>query len=259
MNQQQDRPLSGDAGRRVDVEYDERIDRYVDGELTDDERLAFERECAADPSVASMLDRVRGIDAAVSRVAASENAAPAPLVFERERNGLGRLVKLAGVASIAAALVIAAIVVTQPAPRRTGEVVREFSAASLYTHSTRRFEPSVVCDTPEKFRAYTRDAYGRAIDADFAAGVTLVGWSYPFSPYARGEIDPASYDHPRVLLAESAGGERVIAVFDEDGDWNPGDVGADVRVFTGEVGGVTVTEISALDEPVVLGLLSAVR
>ncbi|MEM7756101.1 MAG: hypothetical protein AAF297_10750 [Planctomycetota bacterium] len=126
-------------------------------------------------------------------------------------------------------------------------------AERYYTMVTRRFEPQVICDTPEKFIDYTQKAFGEPLTASFDSPVTLVGWTG-----LDGGYDPdAPADGPRCLLALGPSGERIVVVFDDAA--SPAvlsDDGASVRTFTQRFGSLAAYEVTPLEESVVLGLLS---
>ncbi|MEM1422677.1 MAG: hypothetical protein AAGH64_01615 [Planctomycetota bacterium] len=112
--------------------------------------------------------------------------------------------------------------------------------------------PSVVCDTPEKFVDYTTLAFGEPITARFDSAVALVGWRATLSTY-----DPDEAGQPRTLLAYDADGDEVVVLFQPARFPRPelGDASG-LTLFGGRFGGVEVWEVSDGDTPVVLPLLS---
>ena len=257
--------------------FNERANAYLDEELSAVETAAFEAEMREGAELAEAVGNVRTIEAGLREVfgADAERAAqniPDPLAMAAAENirfpggdsaSMPRTVStMSGWLpyAIAAALLLATLGVWfQVGSGTTHEVP---SAAFIYRQAVATFEPAVVCDTPEKFLAYTEETLNEPIGADFEAasslGIALTGWDVLGGDYNPGVSD----DLPRLLYARAEDGTPIVVYFREKGHGEPaltpppGSVATDaVSVHTKRFGGVTAYEISPLDEPIVLGLL----
>lgn len=243
------------------------VDRFLDGELAGDDLLAFEARLGAEPALQAEVARLRGVGDLVRGVASSQEVLDlfADATEESYLTGApilrkGRFLIPASLLAAAAALAVAVTLfgpIAPPQEAGRGSPIRltlGSGAATVYNVSIADFEPYEVCRTSEEFAVYTDDVFGVPLAADFDAGVELIGWTIPFGRMAGAEAPGLSA--PRVLLARAPGGEQVIAVFAERGTWSPGDAAGGLNVFAAEMGDVSVYEVSPLDTPVVLGLVS---
>jgi anti-sigma factor RsiW len=236
--------------------FDERANAYLDNELSAAETAAFEAEMRDDPALAALVGAVRTAEAGLRELYADPGPIPDPLAAPvAGPHPIGRARPSWLPLGVAAALLLGAVAlwpVLRPGPAYTPP-----SGRVIYQTITAAFEPSVVCDTPEKFLAYTKEALDEPLAADFAGasnlGVQLVGWRALGAAYD----DQAARDRPRVLLARAPDGTEVVVYFRERGHAEPPvDVYDPIGVHAERFGRVTAYEISPLDEPVVLGLLS---
>ena len=230
--------------------FDERANAYIDGEMTAAETAAFEAEMRDDPALAAMVGRVRTAEAGLRELYAREGQVPDPI---EQAPAPSRPAWLPF--GIAAALVLGAVVlwpVLRGAPPYTPP-----SGRAIYQLVTADFEPSVVCDTPDKFAEYTQRKLDEPIHADFDTaarlGVRLVGWRAIGAAYTAEEAE----DRPRLLLARAPDGTEFVVYFREKAHAAPPvDAQNPMRVHSKRFGAVTAYEISPLDTPVVLDLLS---
>lgn len=112
--------------------------------------------------------------------------------------------------------------------------------------------PNKVCDTPEKFIAYTRERFGSPIAASFDAGVQLVGWRGPGGSY---DDEPVTGE-PLVLLANARDGQPVIVLFQSADRPQPSfDTSAGLHMHGGVLGNTAVFEVSRREQAVVLPVL----
>ena len=276
--------------------FDERANAYIDGELSPAETAAFEAEMQRNPELADAVERVRTIEAGLADLFGGAVDAPDPLSPEfraahapikaqsdSESGGEsgedtdheplkfgggsvsgtasgdgGRSSRWLPYAAAAGVLLAASAFWINSGG---GSVFEVPSAGFIYRQASADFEPAVVCDTPEKFLAYTEKTLGEPITANFTLaaniGISLEGWDVLGGDYNPGESD----DLPRLLYARSPDGTPIVVYFREKGHGEPdatppeGSVAADVTVHTKTLGRVTAYEISPLADPVVLGLL----
>lgn len=226
----------------------ERLIAYADGEGAPDERTAIEAELEQRPELARALQQLRANDAALRDHFASPPSTPARC----SRRPLRIYTSVAAIAA-ALAITITLSVFFMHEPVRT---VQLGHARGVFEGA---FVPVEVCDTREKFRQYGLDTFGVPMIANFeqaaARNITLIGWTAYEGRYGR---DVEAGEKPlRVLLARAPGGERVIVVFRPPGtlrfetEYTHG-----FTQHTTTMGGLVVDEISNLEQPVVLPLLT---
>ncbi len=232
--------------------FDERASRYLDGEFSAGEHAEFEAELRDSPELARAVADVRTIEAGLRDLFSEPSDIEVPATAP---DAPGRRAPWLPWAA-AAALLIATLGVLYLASPATPQRIAS-SDRFIYQIVTRSFEPEVVCDTPEKFLEYTTATLGEPLEADFAraadVGINLLGWRVMGGAYD--PDDPR--DHPRVLLARGPDGTPVVVYFREPGQPTPyADPTNPVGMHARDLGRVTAYEISPLDGPVVLDLLS---
>lgn len=225
---------------------------YVDGELSESARRAFEAALAEDAGLREQVEALRRVDAAVRMIGASGEAAPDPRAWLPTAAPAGRMT-FRRRALLAMAAVLGLALLGRLGMEGVSAWTQRTDVAAVYRAVTADFVPQHVCATPEEFVAYTTRALGAGITADFTSGVALVGWSSPV-PGAYGE---AAGPLRRMLLAEGAGGTRVVVLFEDPRLFGPRLDGASgLNVFSRRLGPVTAFEVTPGPEPVVLGLLA---
>lgn len=236
------------------------LQRYLDGELAGEALAAFERELEGDPELREAHERSLAVEARLRELYSFEGA---PDVLgeadrrdvrghgggrtERGRRRRGRVgLYGAGLALLVALCMSAFWYVGTPG---RDEPVNAFAAHRGFVSYP---DPDVVCDTPEKFAAYTDEKFGQRVLASFDTGVALIGWRG-----ARGFYTEGKKGEPRVLLAYDLEGEPVVVVFQIRGAPEPElQDGAGLRMFSKRLGRVTAWEVTKGDGPAVLGALS---
>ncbi|MEM1330965.1 MAG: hypothetical protein AAGG07_10420 [Planctomycetota bacterium] len=151
--------------------------------------------------------------------------------------------RIAGFAA-AAAVTLVSLVIVQRAlgPAR-------LDAEAMFAHYTTAFEPTYVCDTPGSFRQYSARVLGVSISADYEAGVAFVGWRKPDEEFVRS----GRRDRATTMYATSEHGVGLLVIFNGHAQLP---AQSDLNVFEGELGGVRVVEVSPLETPTVLPLLT---
>lgn len=239
-------------------ELDEALLSYLDNELSPTQRADLESKLESDPALRARLDTLRAIDDSLTRLAS--DTAPAPLALEPKRRSPGIPIAIAATLLISASAVV--ITLSRPAPNHTFTPKaplppHTFNAAQDYQALTIALEPHVVCDTPEKFLAYTQDLFHEPINADFTTPTTLVGWRAHRVPYTTPEPGRTPPPQIRVLLARAPSSEPVLAFFVPQGLDAPAlPDSSPLHHFTQDFGTVRVHEITPLDHPTVLDALS---
>jgi hypothetical protein len=225
--------------------HDEQLLAYIDGELDSTGRIAFEQLLETDPELRSKLETLQSIEQGLMHL--SESTEPISLPFSDEQSTGTSQRKWIGYA--AAVLIMASLYLFNPL-----NSPGTFDAGVSYTKITRSFEPQIVCDTPEKFALYTKEGFGKTINADFNTPIQLVGWRY-LKPNYKPE-DHSQEPATRILMAQTPEGSRVLAYFVPKGLPKPIlEPGSNLHMHPRKISGVRIYEISSLDQPVLLDLL----
>ena len=244
--------------RELTPQETELVLRYVDGDLAGDELAAFEASLSNDAAMRSEVDRFQSVDDRVRTALPVPKAPSEPLSFDRASKQASaaqpRWLKL----GLAAAIILAVGLGGQFGLGRYLAWAGRLDAGNLYRVTTIRFEPQVICDTPEKFADYTDRLFGVPITPRGSERVHLVGWRSPLAGYDP-EKDPDAKG-PRLLLvsAQDDAGQpaQVIVLFQDVSAWTPELAeGSGLRLFSRKIGGVRMDEITPLDKPVTLDLL----
>ncbi|MEL6328256.1 MAG: hypothetical protein AAFR38_01230 [Planctomycetota bacterium] len=247
------RESAGQPDSALPDDRDARLQAYLDGELPQDEAAALEADLESDVSLRGELDSLRAADSWLRREFAGEVGAEAPPLPDADSIPGGNPIPFGLPPQLVAMAAAIAVIVGGFLGYQAVTAPATFNGQDAYNLAAASFTPDVICDTPEKFRDYTSKTLGVTIDADFTAPVALIGWTGVDGRYIE-----AGNVAPRVLLAESAGGERIITIFVRDDQPRPALRGdATINRFTRTIDGVRVYELTPLDEPVVLGVLSA--
>jgi len=232
----------------------DQMNAYLDGELDAADRAAFEAKLSRNPDLRARLERARSIEEGLSRVfpprEAPEGAIPDGTA-RRQRRASFRI----GARWLAYAAALALIGAGWLAVDRWNARLDRPDAAEVYRAVAAGAAPQEACSTPGAFATYTDEAYGRPVRADFDSGVEFIGWIYPQeASYERGE----EVEGVRVLMARARDGAPIAVFFAESPSMTPRLADdSDLRIFSKRIGPVRVHEVTPLESPVVLGLLSA--
>ncbi|MEM9082970.1 MAG: hypothetical protein AAGB34_05175 [Planctomycetota bacterium] len=227
---------------------DDQVNAYLDQEMSSQERLEFEEQLSADPRLRSNVDHLRDVEVRLTDMFGPSSVSAPPLPGRKaNRFSIGKQSVLLAIAACLTIVVSVRLIQSNLAPEPIG-----FTVSELYARLSSPLEPQIVCDTPDKFLAYTREHLGASILANFDTDVTLVGWR---SVPRRGYTDQPGR-RVKVLLAETSDATPIVAVIYEPGAYEPNKRRSrDVRTFKGRVGNLHVLEITTLDEAKVVGLL----
>jgi len=213
----------------------------LDGEAAAEEIAELEQELERDPGLRRRYESLAGMEREL-REAFPARARPAPARPGALRQFL-----------TAAALILAVCGAWWFGQGRTNPI-NPLSGASVHAGFVSDPEPDIVCDTPEKFLAYTREKLGVPIAADFSSDLLFVGWRGLNGAY-KGQ--PGETTDPRVLMLRNADGVPVVVLFQPSADPRPTlDERGDLKRFKKRFGPVTAWEVSPLDRPVALPRLS---
>tara|TARA_R110002096_G_scaffold173781_2_gene348063 strand:- start:233988 stop:234692 length:705 start_codon:yes stop_codon:yes gene_type:complete len=227
--------------------HDELIFAYLDGDLDPQQLADFKAILESDPAIQSRLDALNAMNTSLIRIA--QEPTSAPLVLEPKqttKTSPRRWISYAAILAITTALFL---YMNPSQPKAV------FDTQNVYRQITTAFEPQIVCDSPEKFVAYTQESFGKPITVDFQTPIQLVGWRYLGKNYNPGR--PTKVPTTRILMAQTPEGTRILVAFVPRGLPAPkAQPGSDLHVFKKSVQSVRVYEITPLDSPSVLDLLN---
>lgn len=221
--------------------HDDRLERFLDGELEAGELDAFKAELAASPELRRQVELQRRIDATLVRIAPRGPIELPPEVYQRAdspravpgpwRRGLA----LAAVLALALGVGIwFAFFRPQQAPfRQPGEVYESLVRGG--------FEPMEVCTDEAAFLDWVQRRFSTSMVIPSSIdGVELLGWSYaPVLSSGRGT---------GVLLARVDGQEVIVLVDDAANARRLGDQNG-LNVYSRRIAGLALYEVTPLDEP----------
>ncbi len=245
----------------------QRLDEYLDGLLSGEDRAAFEREMARDPALAEAA-RVQGaIDADLRAGLAYEprvGGAPALRLA-----GGGQLPvttapaapRVAGrvgdwkrqAAAVAALVMLAAGVIwmnLSPGPRGPAAgAIAEISPETAFTNLVAGgFKPEFVCTTDVEFAKAVKDRFGQALLVAATPSVELLGWAYDAGYRTR-----VLGDMSLILMAKAEGREVIVLMDKVEHDRAmPPPTAAGLHLHRRVVGRMVVYEVSHAATPVIL-------
>jgi hypothetical protein len=227
-------------------DWQDRLDLYLDGLLSEAELAAFLRELHTSPELRAAIEIQQRIDDSLRRQFApplfadpisfgSVPADPAPIATIRPA-ALRRwkVWAAAAVVAVASAAVVSLIPRTTPLE----EVYRRQVALG--------FSPDVTCTSIPAFGKWLEDNYGSRIAPDQERpNIEYAGWSYSrtISGYTG-------------LLLAKVEGRQVLVVLDKQAEvaahpLRP-EAGKDLKVFRRDLGGLVFFEITPLDHSVII-------
>ncbi|MFK7759484.1 MAG: anti-sigma factor [Phycisphaerales bacterium] len=236
---------------------DEQLYAYFDNELTPAQRQEFEASLRSSPHLQQRLAALQTLSAGLhkindestsdhSQTHAFDPASHNPIKSTPSKPRYPRWMPYAALIAIAGITLLT----LKPFQQTPG-----FSAQSAYTNIARDFTPQIICDTPEKFDEYTTQAFGTTISADFQSPLQLVGWRYMGAVY--NPDAPPSKPITRILLAQTNDGTQLLAFFVPKGlpapELSPTDT---LNIHKAKINGVTIYEVSPIDEPTILKVLN---
>ncbi|MEM8836305.1 MAG: hypothetical protein AAGD00_10860 [Planctomycetota bacterium] len=225
----------------------EKLNAYLDGEMDGREREAFEALAASDVAVREALDAARRVEAGVRTE--FEQAPPIDFdaVLDRvEPRGARTTWRAIGLAACLALVATVFVAINLPRDAR-------LRADTAYAAVTASFVPEVICDTREKFEAYTLAHLGEGICPIEDPEIRMIGWKGLAVEAASGYEGRA-----KVLLAEGPQRERIVVLFLPESVGEPVPPrGGGLRMFERSFDGVRAWELTPFDEARVVGLLES--
>ena len=182
--------------------HDELIFAYLDGDLDPQQLADFKAILESDPAIQSRLDALNAMNTSLIRIA--QEPTSAPLVLEPKqttKTSPRRWISYAAILAITTALFL---YMNPSQPKAV------FDTQNVYRQITTAFEPQIVCDSPEKFVAYTQESFGKPITVDFQTPIQLVGWRYLGKNYNPGRPTKVpSWRKPQKAPASSSRSSRA--------------------------------------------------
>jgi|GEM_PF-3848587 len=259
-------------------ESDVRIERYLDGVMTDAERDAFEQDCERDPSLAHRLAAAKA-DAAAIEASLEAHFAPPQLSALADRVRAAAALRESSPAhatasynigtvgspptartasrwmwsSIAAALLLVGLAILGVQRAQSMALQRGTQLAAYYADQVSiGLTPQWVCKDEPTFREYTKMRFGVELTfRDLGPGVALIGWTYVRGPMrtdtnavlmATAPADVASSPAPILVIVEKRGDAPRVSRPE----------GTSLHIHRRDLGRVSLYEVSPLEKPVVL-------
>lgn len=221
------------------------LDRYLDGQMTDAERRAFERAVRADPQLRAQLELQWKIEASLSRLFVDSGATPMLPAGGASALRWTRFRPLYW--SIAAAVLLAAALTVYlmlgRGPSGAGPLAEVYRV-----QLAKGFTPEVVCTTSDEFAKWVNTYFGQPIyPAEQHDGVEFIGWNYA----------PVIGGNSGVLLARVNGREVIVVMDRKTREKKPlPPAGGGLKSFRQEFGSVVLYEVTPLEAPAILPILS---
>ncbi len=218
----------------------ERINAYLDGSMSAEERSAFEAELVVNAALRDELEVFAAVDASLSRqfvYAEAQEPAPIPM-----RRGMPRFVKWSALAAGLALAAVAAWYALRPDPLLIPpqQVWANMEAVN--------FKPVWRCENDEQFRQLLTARLGEAFVIEENERLRVLGWAYgadyvqyPLSKDTLILINKVGDEHS-IILIDRADKERNLKVPRESG----------LHIYRKRFGGLVLYELTPLPEPAVL-------
>lgn len=265
---------------------DPRLEAYLDGTLSPEERIAFERDAGADGELARQVTMQRQLDASLRRLYTPPLAPVIPDVpaapASPTRNGHPRTPRVtpdpgpkappAWVEKLAAAAILGAAITlgvwsfvqlggtdaawwrkltgappAQPYAYTAAVVVRGSTIEEAYRNTVAAgFTPGWVCSQQQQFIHTFADRLGQPMTMDETPDVRMVGLSYGSTATGTVVVLTRAYNVPVLVFAERT--DRLRAAGAEPACWDY-TLPADsgLHLHRREVGALTLFEVSPLD------------
>jgi hypothetical protein len=242
----------------------EQLIAYVEGQLPDDRRAAFERRLKSSPELQQRLELMHGIDRSISRnfsipptmsigFAGSNGATtlrdPAAIVADQDsseqviRNVPWRRWGILVGSAIAASVLLVAMLQYFGDEGRRGPL----TVSSLYnSHVKSGFEPDWACKDDAEFIETTKNAFGLPLLAQSDATVQIVGWTGYGDAFTDLGLSPGA----KAILAKVEG-KPVMVLLDKAGAGQAPKLDRDgkgkLNLYARQVGDVMLYEITPLN------------
>lgn len=246
----------------------ERLECYLDGLLTGDDKAAFEAEVAGNAELQAQIEAHRGLCTKLNAFASLSPSAPRTLPFASPAARKPR--RWLKVAAIAACVGIPAagaifwylapppvqpIKFTPLTSEQYQQKHRDLMLAEYKAQVASGFKPKEVCNTDEQFVDWTTKKLGHGLkpvhtsNPGDPAEPVLAGWSVgtTFSAYT-GLLLAHVDGKPVMVVMDQAPPERMVPKDDPTGM---------PRMFRRNVNGVWMIEITPLDQPRVISRIEA--
>jgi hypothetical protein len=232
------------------------IEGYLDGSLSADDRALFEARLERDPALRSELELQTRIDGSLGRLFEYRGHS-APAVPPESTSKSFKIRVWVPIAAAAAIVLIGVVVwLARPAPQPQYKIPRPqpvaFGLRNHYRAEVHNgFVPMAVCTTPEAFEAWVQQNYGTPLrPTETPEGVQFVGWNYTnlISSYTG------------ILLARVDGQPVIVAMDKAELQTQPPTEGSGTEhIFSKEVDGLVLYEVTPFEEPRILPLLAVAK
>lgn len=224
------------------------LEQYLDASLDEAGRARFEQRLAAEPALRAQLALQQRIDDSLARLfhraGTAHDAQPAGLTHVSGR--------AAATAPRRRSLALAAAVALLLSAGWLAQLTFDGSAAPVRRLYERQvaagFQPQFVCADDDAFRQWTAERYGQElVPAATRDAIELVGWVYA----------PMLSSYSAALLARADSTPVVVLMDRLERDRPLEAPGGGLHLFRRAIGTLVLYEVTPLDRPVVLDVLSA--
>lgn len=247
---------------------EERLECYLDGLLTGDDKAVFEAELAGNAELQAQVEAHRRLCTRLRSFASINDSAPRTLPFtssaDRKPRSWLKVAVIAACIGIPAAAAVFWYLAPPPVqpikftPLTSAEYQRKHRDLMLAEYASQvasGFKPKEVCNTDEQFVDWTTKKLGHGLKPVHGskpgdpAEPVLAGWSVgtTFSAYT-GLLLAQVDGKPVMVVMDEAPPERMVPSDDPTGM---------PRLFRRNVNGVWMIEITPLDQPRVITRIEA--
>jgi hypothetical protein len=234
----------------------QRLDAYLDGQMTPDERKAFEQELAGDPQIRRECELQRELDASLARqfaapsppdilAVADRQSSTAPTVGLPEHSSTATVKNRRAIFAVLAASIAWAIVGWKMYLQSNDDGYQQVALADIYQKCVDNgFRPKWVCDDDREFAETFQRRQGSPLLLKTAAKDMMVGLSY-----LKGITSQTT-----TMLARVDGEPILVFVDVLQRDTNPAQPAwsSGLHLFRQELAGLVLYEVTPLDQPRVL-------
>ncbi len=223
------------------------LNRYFDGQMTPEERAAFEEAARNDTDLARQIEMQGRVDDSLRSMFAPPDDLESrfvlpetPVIAHLPRTPSRMWVRLA-LAAVLALSAVGAWFTYRPGSS-TRSPYEPLSLTEVFSVvEAKNWHPSTVCTSDEAFRSFAHKQIGREVLVVQTCTLSALGWEY----------GQWLLSEPTAVVLMRDGDEHVMVLMGELKGHNPPEIDAtsDLRVYRRDLAPIVLYEISRLDEP----------